>query len=70
MKYAVDQIIENIVILENIETLEKKEIELLKLPKDIHEGSILIKERNYKIDKKEEALRRSKLQEKLKKLKN
>ena len=50
MKYAVDEIIDDIVVLENIETKEKININKTKLPEDIHDGSIIIYEDNsYKI---------------------
>ena len=70
MKYAVDRIEENIVVLENIETKEKKKVKKDQLPKGIKEGNILIEENNeYLIDTNLEKERRKLLEEKLNKLK-
>ena len=44
MKYAVDRIEDNLVIMENLETKEIIEIEKDKLPEDIKDGTILIYE--------------------------
>ena len=66
MKYAVDEIIDNIVTLEDIETKEKKYIEKELLPEDIYDGAILIYEDDtYKLDISEETLRRKRIIEKL-----
>ena len=71
MKYAVDEIIDNIVTLEDIETKEKKYIEKELLPEDIYDGAILIYEDDtYKLDISEETLRRKRIIEKLKRVKN
>ena len=71
MKYAVDEIIDNIVTLEDIETKEKKYIEKELLPEDIYDGAILIYEDDtYKLDISEETLRRKRIIEKLNRLKN
>lgn len=70
MKYAVDQIIDDIVIIENIETQEKKEVSIKYLPKNIKEGNILIEELTYKLDLKEGKKRRERIKNKLEKLKN
>lgn len=69
MKYAVDQIIDGIAVLENLETKEKKEIGISELPHNTKEGSILIEEKVYKIDSKEEDKRRKMLRNKLERLK-
>ena len=62
MKYALDRIEENIAILENIQTGEKRKISIFKLPKNLHEGIILKKENNtYIIDNQEEEKRRLQL---------
>lgn len=68
--YIVDEIIENKVKLENINTKEIK-IELLDiLPGNIHEGSVLIFQADkYIIDKNTEEKRRISLRERLNKLK-
>ena len=71
MKYAVDEIIDNIVTLEDIETKEKKYIEKELLLEDIYDGAILIYEDDtYKLDISEETLRRKRIIEKLNRLKN
>ena len=65
MKYAVDRIEENIVILEEITSKEKKEIPLEELPQNIKEGTIIHYENNkYILDKKEEIKRRSSIKAK------
>ena len=71
MKYAIDQIIDNIAILENIETKEKLEVDTNLLPKNIKEKNILVeKNGKYFKDKKEEAARLKRIEEKLKRLQN
>lgn len=71
MKYAVDEIIDDIVVLENIETKEKININNTKLPEDIHDGSIIIYEDNsYKIDKELELSREELIRRKLERVKN
>lgn len=70
MKYAVDRIEDNIVVIEDINTKEKKEIEKSLLPQDIKEGRILTYENNeYKLDLTEEEIRRKKIQERFNRLK-
>ena len=49
MKYAVDRIEDNIVILENIKTKELITEDISNLLKEIKEGTILQKNTNYKI---------------------
>lgn len=69
MKYAIDRIENNIAILENINTKEKKEISILNLPPNIHEGTILLETNNtYIIDTLEEITRTKLIEEKFKKL--
>ena len=46
MKYAIDRIINNIVILENIKTKEKKEVPLTKFNFPIYDGKIIIYKNN------------------------
>lgn len=41
MKFAIDQINDEIAVLENLETAEKKELNLSKLPPNIKDGTIL-----------------------------
>ncbi len=70
MKYAVDRIEEDIVVLENIKTNELLEVNVKDLPKDIHEGSILVKEDDkFIIDLDTEKERRESLRERLERLK-
>ena len=68
-KYAVDEIIDNIVIIENIITKEKKEVEKDLLPINIYEGCILVEKNIYEMDLDEEEIRRNRIREKLAKLK-
>ena len=69
MKYAIDRIEDNIVVIENLETKEIIELEKDKLPKDIKDGSIIIYENNeYKLDLDEEELRRKRIQDRFNRL--
>lgn len=71
MKYAVDRIIDNIAVIENINTLERKEIDITTLPFSIYEGSILICQNNeYKLEEDEEERRRRIILEKFRRLRN
>jgi hypothetical protein len=70
MKYAVDEIIADIAVLENIDTKEKIEVNISLLPIEISDGSILIYEDNtYKLDREEEENRRDLIREKMERLK-
>lgn len=70
MKYAIDRIENNIVILENISNNEKIEVSLDILPKNIKEGSIISKKDNeYILDLKEEEQRRKNISERFNRLK-
>lgn len=70
MRYAVDSIIDEIAVIENLETKEKKEVSLGLLPEEIQEGNILVENNNeYYLDKQYEAKRRQTLEEKLEELK-
>lgn len=69
MKFAIDRIIDDIVVLENIETKITKEINISLLPENIKEGNIIVFENEeYKLDLTEEELRRKRIQEKFNKL--
>lgn len=71
MKWTVDKIIDNIVVLENMETLEKVEIDVKLLPFSIHEGAILVDMNGeYIMDKTEEEKRRQLIEEKFRRLRN
>lgn len=71
MKWAVDKIENDIVLLENILTGEKREVNISIFPSPIHEGSILICENNtYYIDLSEEERRRQEILLRFKKLRS
>lgn len=60
MKYSVDRIENNIVVLENIENNDIVEVDIDSLPKEIKEGTILNKRDDYYfIDIEEEAKRKN-----------
>lgn len=70
MKYAIDRIEENIVILEDIISKEKKEVNIDKLPNNIQEGNIVIcDDDKYILDEQEENIRRKRIMDKFNKLK-
>lgn len=70
MKFSIDRIEGTIAILEDIDTKEKKELDISLLPNTIKEGSILLLKNNkYIIDKKEEEVRRKRIIAKFNKLK-
>lgn len=70
MKYAVDKIEDNTVLLESLENKTKKEVLLSELPIDIKEGTILIYENKvYKKDEVLEHQRRTTIQAKFDMLK-
>ena len=70
MKYVVDRIEEDIVVLENLDTKEKININLKELDFKVREGNILSKEDNkYILDLNTEKQRKEKLRNKFNKLK-
>lgn len=70
MNYAIDQINEDIVILENIVTGEKIKVNKVKLPFNIQEGNIItLKDEKYILNTEEENIRRERIAEKLNRLK-
>lgn len=70
MKYAIDKIENNIVLLESLEDKTKKEVSLDILPKDIKEGTILTYNNNeYKIDLDAEKERKESIKNKFAMLK-
>lgn len=70
MKYVIDRIEDNIVICQNLESKEMVEIEKSLLPQNIKDGTILLFENNeYKLDLKEEELRRQRIRERFNRLK-
>ena len=67
--FAIDRIEDNIVVLENIKTKEKKEVNREILPNSIHEGSIVKFDNDcYILEENEEEKRRQEILEKFKKL--
>ena len=50
MKYSIDRIEDNIVVLQNIDSGEIEEVNKELLPDNIKEGTIIIKEEKYTID--------------------
>lgn len=70
MKYAVDSIVDEIAVLENIETGEKKQVNLSLLPDNVQESNIVIESETYILDKQAEEERRETLEEKLERLKH
>ena len=71
MKYAVDRFEENLVVLENLVTGEIVNENIKKLPKNIKEGSVVIKENEkYVLDLDEENKRREDFRNRLERLKN
>lgn len=70
MKWSVDRIEEDIVVLQNIETKEIIEIDKSKFSFDIKEGMVIKKTSSGFIhDKKEETLRKKTIADKFSKLK-
>ena len=71
MKWVIDRIEDDIVILESISTKEKKEVSIDLLPSSIHEGSVLIFEDNtYQVDIPEEIKRRTEILKRFQKLRS
>ena len=71
MKYAVDEIIDDIEVIENIDTCENAEVSIELLPSDIKDGSIvLFVDGEYHIDLDEEMFRKQRIIEKMRLLKN
>ena len=68
MKYAVDRIVDNIVILENIKNKEIIKVEKELLPQNIIEGNILIKRKERYILSKSNT-RKDKIKRRFNKLK-
>ena len=65
MKYAVEKIEEDIVVLESLEDRTKKEVQISELPKNIKEGNILTYENElYKKDEELERQRRETIKNK------
>jgi len=70
MHWIIDRFEENIVILENSETLEMKEYPKTKLPKDVKEGDVLTESGGkFHIDQSETKKRAASIRERLNRLK-
>ena len=70
MKYAVDRIEENIVVLENLDDKTKIELKKEELPKEIKDGTILVfKDNKYELDLEEEKNKRQSILERFNRLK-
>ena len=70
MKYVVDRIEEDIVVLEDLETREITNIKISELDFKVREGNILSYENNkYTLDLNTEKLRKEKLRNRFNKLK-
>ena len=70
MKWAIDRIEENIVVLENIESGEIIEVNIIDFPFEVKEGMILAQtDSGYIVDKTEEGNRLSSIQDKFNRLK-
>lgn len=68
MKYSVDRIENDKIIVQNLETLQMEEISKDKIPFSVRDGDILKLENNtYQLDEAEK--RKKRIQEKLNKLK-
>ena len=71
MKYAVDRIEGDIVVLQDLESKEMSEVELSLLPEGIKDGTILsFINDEYTIDLSDEEERRKRILEKMNRLKN
>ena len=69
MKFAVDRIENGIVILENIENNEKREVDILSLPVVFEKDILVFEDGMYRKDDKEREDRRNLIREKLERLK-
>ena len=70
MKYSVDRVENDKIIVQNLETLQMEEISKDKIPFSVQDGDILKLENNtYQLDKDEKEKRKKRIQEKLNKLK-
>lgn len=69
MRWIIDRIENHLAILEQMETKEKKEVDIALLPSSIHEGAILIFQNNqYQLSNKEEDIRRKVIEERFERL--
>ncbi len=71
MKYAVDRIENDIVVLENIENNKIINVELSRMPRKVKEGDILVfKDNCYALDNNEKKIRLNRIREKMQRLKD
>ena len=68
MKYVIDRIEEDIAILQDLNTKEIFNINIKELPDNIKEGTYLIKNKIFKIDKKTEDRKRKEIRKRFNKL--
>lgn len=68
MKYVIDRIEDNIAVLQDLNTKEMLNINIKELPTNIKEGTYLIKNKIFKIDKKTEDKKRQELRKRFNKL--
>lgn len=69
MRYAVDEIIDSVVKLENIETGDIINEDISLFPENIKEGNIVFRTEKYQIDYEYENKRRKMIQDKLNQIK-
>lgn len=69
MRYAVDEIIDNLVKLENLDTGEIVNVDISLFPKNIKEGNIVVRKEKYIIDYEYEKERRQNILDKLNNIK-
>lgn len=65
MRYAVDEIIDNYVRLENLDNGDIINVDISLFPRNIKEGNIVVKKEKYIIDYKYERERRQNILDKL-----
>lgn len=68
MKYVIDRIEEDIAVLQDLNTKEMLNINIKDLPTNIKEGTYLIKNKIFKIDKKTEDRKRKEIRQRFNKL--
>lgn len=69
MRYVVDRVVDNIVVLENMSNRDIIEVSVTDVPENIKDGNILIKQDNkFILDKETEKERRKNIREKFDKL--
>ena len=70
MRYSVDRVESGIAVLEDIDSGVKKEVDIKLIPKDVHDGSIVIfEDGKYILDLEEEKVRRKNILSRFERLK-